>query len=320
MRTHDDYTVGWVCALPLEMTAAIAMLDATHPPLLYPPTDQNAYTLGSIAGHNVVLTCLPSGIYGTISAATVVSQMASTFPQLQFGLMVGIGGGVPHTDHDIRLGDVVVSKPTGSCSGVVQYDYGKAIQGGRFEPTGMLNHPPRLLLTHMAQLQAQRLRQSEGVLYPTVLSALNQNASLQDGFSSPGPQDDVLFQSHYHHAQGNETCGECDRAQAVSRTARETMEPHVHYGIIASGDKVMKDSEARDRLAKDLGILCFEMEAAGLMNLLPSLVIRGICDYADSHKNKRWQGYAALTAAVYSKMLLSTFAPRTLRQFGKPSE
>jgi nucleoside phosphorylase len=67
----------------------------------------------------------------------------------------------------------------------------------------------------------------------------------------------------------------------------------------------MKDGQTRDRLAQQFGILCFEMEAAGLMNQLPSLVIRGICDYSDSHKSKNWQGYAALTAAAYGKLLLS---------------
>lgn len=67
----------------------------------------------------------------------------------------------------------------------------------------------------------------------------------------------------------------------------------------------MKDSETRDCLARELGIICFEMEAAGLMNQLPTLVIRGICDYSDSHKQKAWQGYAALTAAAYAKLLLT---------------
>lgn len=69
--------------------------------------------------------------------------------------------------------------------------------------------------------------------------------------------------------------------------------------------QVMKHGMTRDRLAEKHGILCFEMEAAGLMNLLPCLVIRGICNYSDSHKNKKWQGYAALTAAAYAKELLS---------------
>jgi hypothetical protein len=47
------------------------------------------------------------------------------------------------------------------------------------------------------------------------------------------------------------------------------------------------------------------MEAAGLMDDFPCLVVRGICDYADSHKNKLWQGYAAAMAAAYAKELLS---------------
>lgn len=51
--------------------------------------------------------------------------------------------------------------------------------------------------------------------------------------------------------------------------------------------------------------MCFEMEAAGLMNNFPCLVIRGICDYADSHKNKKWQIYAAATAAACAKEILS---------------
>lgn len=75
--------------------------------------DSNLYTLGSINGHNVVLTCLPSGSNTTDTAAVVATHMIRTFPNLRFGLMVGIGGGVPSKDHDIRLGDVVVSTPKG---------------------------------------------------------------------------------------------------------------------------------------------------------------------------------------------------------------
>ncbi|KAL3475836.1 hypothetical protein BJX99DRAFT_270950 [Aspergillus californicus] len=319
MHSPSSYTVGWICALPLEMRAAIAMLDETHPQLSYPSTDQNAYTLGSIAGHNVVITCLPSGIYGTVSAATVLSQMLFTFPGIQFGMMVGIGGGVPSESNDIRLGDVVVSKPTGTCSGVVQYDYGKAVQGGRFEQTGSLNHPPQLLLTHMSLLQAKMMDQKDGYIFPLIKTLLNQHPQLEDNFGCPGPDEDVLFNTRYPHTGtgSHNTCADCDPEEIVPRSPRSSMEPYVHYGTIASGDQVMKDSEARDRLARELEILCFEMEAAGLMNQLPCLVIRGICDYSDSHKNKQWQGYAALTAAAYSKLLLSTLKPRTLTQINK---
>jgi len=82
----------------------------------------------------------------------------------------------------------------------------------------------------------------------------------------------------------------------------------LHFGTIASRNQVIKDGETRDRLSAELGgILCFEMEAAGLMNDFPCLVIRGICDYPDSHKNKIWQPYAA--AAARAKELLSAIPP-----------
>jgi len=71
----------------------------------------------------------------------------------------------------------------------------------------------------------------------------------------------------------------------------------------------MKDALIRDRLAAEKDVLCFEMEAAGLMNHFPCLVIRRICDYSDSHKNKEWQGYASMVAAAYAKDLLSRIPP-----------
>jgi hypothetical protein len=71
----------------------------------------------------------------------------------------------------------------------------------------------------------------------------------------------------------------------------------------------MKDALLRDMLAAEKDILCFEMEVAGLMNMFPCLVIRGICDYSDSHKNKEWQGYASIVAAVYAKDILHRIPP-----------
>jgi nucleoside phosphorylase len=92
----------------------------------------------------------------------------------------------------------------------------------------------------------------------------------------------------------------------VRRQPRDNAEIVVHYGTIASGNQVMRNGIERDRVSRDLGgVLCFEMEAAGLMNTFPCLIIRGICDYADSHKNKQWQSYAAVAAAACAKELLS---------------
>ena len=79
-------------------------------------------------------------------------------------------------------------------------------------------------------------------------------------------------------------------------------------GLIASGNQLMRDGKTRERLRGELQILCFETEAAGLMDDFPCLVIRGICDYADSHESKRWQPYAAATAAAYAKELLNVIS------------
>jgi nucleoside phosphorylase len=308
MLSHEDYTVGWICALPLEMTAAKGMLDETHSNLSQPATDHNAYTLGKISGHNVVITCLPSGVYGTTPAAVVVSKMSSTFPRIQFGLMVGIGGGVPCNGNgtDIRLGDVVVSKPTGSYGGVVQYDRGKVTSGGQLKLSGMLNQPPQVLLTSIAQLQANQMSGKNHSIATMLLERRGQIHDSKTIFACPGQDQDQLFRSTYDHMESEDsTCAKCDKQQLVHREQRASKEPEIHYGLIASSNQVMKDGRTRDNLAKEHGILCFEMEAAGLMNQLPFLVIRGICDYSDSHKNKKWQGCAALTAAAYGKILLS---------------
>jgi nucleoside phosphorylase len=155
---REDYTVAWICALPLEAAAAKAMLDKTHPKLSQSTGDDNAYTLGEISGHNIVVACLPSGVYGTISAATVAAHMRTTFPFIRFGLMVGIGGGVPTAKNDIRLGDVVVSQPTSVLgTGVVHYDYGKTVASGVFQQTGMMNQPPQVLLNAITQLHADEI-------------------------------------------------------------------------------------------------------------------------------------------------------------------
>src|SRR5579862_7602252 len=91
----DGYTVGWVCALPIEYAAAELILDEKHQNLPRRATDSNVYVLGRVGEHNVVIVCLPFGQMGTNSAAAVASQMKSRFSSIEFIFMVGIGGGVP---------------------------------------------------------------------------------------------------------------------------------------------------------------------------------------------------------------------------------
>lgn len=208
--------------------------------------------------------------------------------------MVGVGGGVPSAQNDIRLGDVVVSCPENGHGGVVQYDFGKNTPGG-FQRTGFLNSPPQILLKALAKIRSDHLRGESQVLASNLRETLKM-------LNIPGR--DILFEADSGHI-GGPMCEKCDKKKIVQRKTREKHKVEIHYGTIASGSQVMRNGVERDRLSAELGgVLCFEMEAAGLMNVLPCLVIRGICDYADSHKNKTWQLYAARMAATYTKDLL----------------
>lgn len=123
-------------------------------------------------------------------------------------------------------------------------------------------------------------------------------------YSRPDSAQDLLFNAKYMHKEEGGTCAGCDKKQLVHRSDRPKDKPIIHYGNIASGSGVIRDALKRDQLGKDLGAVCFEMETAGLMDESQCLVIRGICDYSDSHKNKEWQRYAAAVAAAYAKELL----------------
>ncbi|KAM3430343.1 hypothetical protein NHJ13734_007784 [Beauveria thailandica] len=312
---NEDYTVGWICALTTEYVAAQVFLDQEHmPPTFTAAHDNNDYTLGSIGEHNVVIAILPGGEYGIASAATVGRDMLHTFPNVRIGLMVGIGGGAPTLKHDIRLGDIVVSEPRDGLAGVFQYDYGKNIQDQPFHKTGFLAPPPPILLTATSGLRAKYERYGHSI-HQDVMTRLVAEKRLKKKYSRPAADTDCLYRSHVIHPQREGSClDNCGRdAQSMSiRTARDEDEddPAIHYGLIASANQLMKDAKLRDQYATEKGVLCFEMEAAGLVNHFPCLIIRGICDYADSHKNKEWQGYAAMTAAAYARDLLYKISPK----------
>ena len=303
--SRDAYTVGWICALHIELAAAKAMLDEVHESLPNTLSDSNAYTLGRIGKHNVVMACLPTDSYGTNHAAIVGANMNASFPSLLVRLMVGVGGGAPGKV-DLRLGDVVVGAWT------VQYDLGKKVQGGHFQPTGNPCHPPLALRTVVADLRADHERMPSKI--PTILSEMLAPNPLMNHYTHPGLHQDRLFDSTYDHDTCAMSCASCDTSKLTERPARATTDPKIHHGGIASANQVMKHGETRDRLARELNIVCFEMEAAGLMDSFPCLVIRGICDYADSHKNKQWQEYAAATAAAYAKELLSVVSPAEVQR------
>jgi nucleoside phosphorylase len=315
MSNPQKYTVGWICAIATEYLAAQLFLDEEHEgPEFVSANDTNNYTLGKIGKHNVVIAVLPHGEYGISSAAGVAKDMLHSFPNVRFGLMVGIGGGAPTPEHDIRLGDVVVSASGYGKGGVFQYDFGKAVQGQEFQETGFLNQPPTILRAAVHGLLTQYKRKGHQ-LDKHIDDILKENPRLKKEFQRPESSTDRLYHSSKGHPLDDQSscakaCGD-DPSTLVVRPGRTEHEdnPAIHYGLIASSNRLMKDALTRDALAGKNGVLCFEMEAAGLMNHFPCLVIRGICDYSDSHKNKEWQGFAAMMAAAYAKDLLCQIPP-----------
>ncbi|KAK4503280.1 hypothetical protein PRZ48_006708 [Zasmidium cellare] len=282
------------------------MLDERHPKpkdFKKNPRDDNSYSWGRIGDHNIVIASLPDGVYGTTSAATTAACLVSSLPCIRVGLLVGIGAGITGETcdengqvtlrNDVFLGDVVVSQPKDGKGGVVLHDIIKAktFDGERQSTlNGHLNQPPSALLHALGALRAEHL--CEPSRMPELLAVFAAKETMKDTFVYPGKEHDPLRAALQNSVQN------------ITRDS-----PKIHYGTIASGNKLIKDGQERDDIVKWLrenGIdpICFEMEAGGLMNSFPCIVIRGICDYADERKNDTWQCYAAATAAAFAKELL----------------
>ncbi|KAH0566253.1 hypothetical protein GP486_000351 [Trichoglossum hirsutum] len=304
LRT-EDYVVGWVCTLEKEMAAAAAMLDERHHSVVMGGYD---YALGSILGHKVVIVRPHWGFANTDSgsgygfAAIAASSLLLSFKSIRFVLMVGIGSGVPGGNVDIRLGDVIVGR-------TVEYDFEETVRTNRFIQSDARSIPPTLLLSHITRVRSghkmgtSRLPQYLGEM-------LAKHPHMIPEFSYPGTEHDQLFKPGYDHQGNGGTCENCDTSELVSRGDRWDTLPEIHPGVIATSNHAMRSGAIRERLKEELGerfnTFCFDTEVYGLIPGLPCLVIRGVSDYADSHGNDRWHGYAAATAAAFAKEFLGS--------------
>jgi nucleoside phosphorylase len=281
----SEYNIGWITIKPeSELVAARLMLDETHKKIRI-SGDPFTYYPGKIGDHNVVISC--SGEAGKHQAAECAVNMMRTFKNIKIGLLSGIGGGVPSLKHDIRLGDVVVGMPDGVYGGVAVYDSGKMTADG-YELKFHLNCSPTVI------------RQTVGSIQSDTVMGMNELTTILGGLNSPQFKcSDGLLDQLYNG----------DQLQA--RDTRVTAGPVVHHGLIACGDWVVKDGEGRNKLVRRIkgDVLCFEMEAAGLMNTFPCLIVRGISDYCDEHKNDGWHRHASATAAAYCKWVLQELSP-----------
>jgi nucleoside phosphorylase len=336
-RSRADFAIAIICALPLEADAVEVLFEETYDRLgkFYgkQPGDANAYINGRIGNHDVVLCYMPR--MGKGSAASVASSLRVSYTGVQLALVVGICGGVPSypsassNDTEIFLGDVIIS------DAVVEYDFGRQYPSGFQRKTDghkdMLGGPDReirTLLTGLKAIQARNNFQDE------MLQQLYRFQKSDARWRRPDGLNDLLFEASYHHKHYSkdssamcrcfdgdsldDICEEalensCDSLGCDSnrvnrrRDGPNTTKISVHIGKVASADTVMKSGEHRDQIVRKERVIGFEMEGAGVWDNIPCIIIKGVCDYADSHKNKNWQDYAAATAACGLKVFLGYY-------------
>ena len=306
--SREDFKIVIICALKLEAKAVLPLFDTTYDENLDEyrklDEDENAYVLGSIGKYHVVLVVLPGE--GKAHASFVSSAAKRSYPGLELALVVGVCGGVPYaTDpmsprRDIYLGDVIVS------NGVVQHDLGRRYDGDFVRKDTVhsnLGRPSRRILAFVNKLD---------LVYDQLAERLaSYLLKVQGKFPSvcPGAENDQLFRSDYAHLQVNCRCSEipCGDDTIVARRrdpSQYCQATSVHFGLVASGDTVMKSAQRRDEISANESIIAFEMEGAGVWDNIPCIVVKGVCDYSDSHKNKDWQFFAAATAAACARAIL----------------
>ncbi|XTI92012.1 hypothetical protein V2W45_1333867 [Cenococcum geophilum] len=303
------YTVAWFAPLEIEAQAALHMLDNKHRGR-FPMGrgDDYVFQAGDMCGHNVIIATLPAGQeYGTGSAAALASQVKRFFPNLWFGLLVGVAAGLPNFSRypplDIRLGDILVGLPTSESAGLIAYDLGKETGQSGFQ---LLRFGHVLATTETVVRSAigsiKLLAPNDAEVVSPYYECIKHKRHSNGTFVDPGQKQDILYQVE---DDGNERLMEREIRPDDERT-------QVWYGTIGSGDKLMKNARKRNELRDKYNVIGLEMEAAGTMNRIPVGVIRGVCDYGDEHKNKEWQPYAAAMAAAYAKAVLSEIPARTI--------
>jgi len=301
------YTVAWIAPLETEARAALHMLDNRHRgKFALGRGDDYVFHAGDINGHNVIIATLPVGQeYGTGSAAALASQVKKFFPNLWFGLLVGVAAGLPDLlripPRDIRLGDVLVGLPEGESAGLIAYDLGKETKDG-FQPLHyghVLAHTEAVVRSAIGSIKLES-PDDRNVFLP-FYENIKYKSHASGTFTDCGQERDKLYQID---EDGVEHLVERERRPDTERV-------RVWYGPIGSGEKLMKNAQKRNELRDIYNVIGLDMEAAGTMNRIPVGVIRGVCDYGDEHKNKEWQPYAAAMAAAYAKAVLYQILPKS---------
>lgn len=313
-----DYHVAWVApTADLHLLPARLMLDEEHPTPPYDTHyDENTYICGSIYGHAVVIASCAPGEAGYTNASSITASMFETFPDIRLAMLVGIGGGIPSQQdtedalEDVHLGDVVVGWPSDGKPGCVYYDRGRS-ELGRFELMAAVQDPDWRLTNALTLLKSDH--ELGRTSFDQHLARL-QRSDVKERFVHPGLKHDKLFKASYRH-NGNaiSLCDNCDSEELVQRAPRDDEERDTfvfHLGRIVTSNSIFQNGELHDQISSRYdGALCVESEAAGADSSRRYLVIRGISDYVDSHRNDLWRSYAAGKAAAFARELLRRVQP-----------
>lgn len=311
-----NYAIALIAPLEIEARAAFCMLDRVHDGRF--PTqrgDDSVYRAGEICGHSVVITTLPAGQeYGKGSTAALTSQVKKFFPNLRFVLLVGLAAGRPRlvgpSTRDIRLGDVLVSLLGGESTGLIEYGLGKetGLDGPKLLTSGLLVMTDPVVRAAIGSIKLQTPNDADLIL-PYYNEIKNERHS-RGTFADPGQDADRL----YSYDESGRSTIQIRESRPANRRTR------IWYGPIGYGAKLTNNKSARDELRDQYNITGLEMEAVGTMSRIPVAIIRGVSHYADGHKNKEWQPYAAAMAAAYAKAMLKQILPPKDQDSGYASE
>ncbi|KAF3281105.1 hypothetical protein TWF970_002279 [Orbilia oligospora] len=341
-----EFRIAIICALPLEADAVQALFDQIyedgseiHRKL---HGDHNIYTIGTMGGQNIILCHLPG--MGVTNAASAAENLRRSYTQIRLVLITGICGAIPylpnHGHEEVILGDVIIS------DSLIKYDFGRKYPDKFERKNGkeeIIEPPNSEIRGLLGKLKTRRFKDNFEREAAGVLQAL-QAGKGNECYRYPGAKNDILFPAAYPHkayqleSLTNCTCFKCtiasdkvcdgirkkdcgalgcgERTMSVQRErlAQSNILPSIHIGKMASADTVMKSGKDRDELAREEDVIGFEMEGAGVWGRVPAcVIIKGVCDYADSHKNKKWQRYASATAAAATMAFVKYWGSNTYR-------
>ncbi|CAJ0552360.1 Ff.00g063390.m01.CDS01 [Fusarium sp. VM40] len=276
--SREDFEIAVICALRREYDAVCLLFDDDGDTYGRVNNDYNNYETGRIGRFHVVVVLL--GDIGPVSSGSATTALRISYPNIKMALVVGVCGAVPKLgDDNIRCGDIIISKS------VFQHDYGRQ-NPDRFEikdsTEGGLGPATKDIRNLLVIIQTDRGLERLKSRTTAALEQLQQKAT-SERWEIPQAKDD----------------GQMEAASSFT--------PAIFFGPIASGSAVIKSEEHRDKLAKENGAVAFEMEGAGVWPELPCLVVKGVCDYADVNKQKKWQDFAAATAAATAKAILQQY-------------